>query len=78
MDFELRAALKDLFDLLEGQQFEGLTDGVGHHPAVIVCRTEHNRSEMREALDKIKEFLEEDSWFKGELHVGKPRTVIEL
>lgn len=77
MDYELRAALKDLFDLLEGWQYEGLTDGLGHHPAVIVCRTEDNRSEIREALDTLKELLEEDSWFKGELHIGKAKTVIE-
>ena len=78
MDHELKEYLNNLFDLLEGWQYEGLTDGAGHHPAVIVCRTEQSRSEIREALNKIKGFLEEDPWFNGELHVGKPRTVIQL
>ena len=76
MDDELREAIKDLFDILEGWQYEGLTYAE-HRPVVIVCRTEDNRSEVREALDTLKEFIDEYSWFEGELHVGKAKTVIE-
>lgn len=77
MDYELRAALKDLFDLLEDREFKGLSDGVGYHPVVIVCRTIDSKSEMRGILNTLKKFLEEDSWFKGELHVGKVKKVIK-
>ena len=75
-DYELRESLKDLFDILEGWQYEGLSDA-GHRPAVIVCRNDHNENEMREILNTLKEFLEGDSWFKGELHVGESKMVIE-